>query len=214
MKNFQTHIIVEQTTMKDYELIITANDDIVKFTVKDKSRFEDYKGSIIVALLAVLAYIVSGVISKTLENHNVTKTDMVQIIALLAALLISYSRRSREDTMIVMKNIGIQLQYQSNWKFLFNKSANKNTFIPVNNIIDLVIHEGFYGYGQVIYYMCVLTKTNPNVSDNDMIKVVFSELLPRKHLLITVWKQSREILFNNKRMYWRRVPGQGLKPVQ
>lgn len=136
---------------------------------------------------------------------------MVWSLLLLVTIVLTATYQTRQDSMIVMKSIGIQLEYRSRWKFL--KNSNKNTFIPLNNIIDLVIHEGFYGYGQVIYYMCVLTKTNPNSTDNDMIKVVFSELLPRKDLLVTVWKQSRQILFNNGTRHWRRVPGQGLRPV-
>lgn len=200
--------------MKDYELIINANDDIIKFTVKDKSKFEDYKYSVMVLALAVLVYTMSHLMIPITQQsvNEIPRIEVAKVLVLILIIVLSYSRQSQEDTMIVMKSIGIQLNYRSKWKFV--TKSNKNIFIPVNNIIDLVIHEGFYGYGQVIYYMCVLTKTNPNVTDNDMIKVVFSELLPRKDLLVTVWKQSRQILFNNTQRYWRRVPGQGLKPVQ
>ena len=55
-------------------------------------------------------------------------------------------------------------------------------------MIDLVIHEGFHDYGQVIFYLCVLTKAN---NDKNPITIVFPEFLPRKDILLTVWRLSR-----------------------
>lgn len=204
--------------MKDYDLIISSNDDIIKFTVKDTSKLTQIR---LPTIALIIAYMIHNVITKviwsniTLDNlqliaQEFTQFQLVQFIALTIICILVFCRQDREDTMIVMKNIGIQLKCKSSWKFI-NKS-DKNIFIPLSNIIDLVIHEGFYGYGQVIYYMCVLTKSESNKKD-DMIKVVFSELLPRKELLVSVWKQSRQKLFEKKR-FFRRVPGQGLKLVE
>ena len=56
-----------------------------------------------------------------------------------------------EDTLIVMRGIGIQLQSKKMWRF-----QSSDSFIPINNMIDLVIHEGFHDYGQVIFlFMCL-----------------------------------------------------------
>lgn len=214
--------------MKDYDLIISSNDDIIKFTVKETSKLTKVRTPAIVLIIAfmvhkivltrdvLLAFTSVNVLSSevTLGLQQAAKlftgADILQLTILCILSILLFCRQDREDTMIVMKNIGVQLKCKSNWKFI--AKSDKNIFIPLSNIIDLVIHEGFYGYGQVIYYMCVLTKNDSNKKD-DMIKVVFSELLPRKELLVSVWKQSRQKLFENKR-FFRRVPGQGLKLVE
>lgn len=169
-------------------------------------------------------------------------------LSLILIIVVISSRQDEEDLMIVIKDLGIQLHSTGKWKFMniFQKNSiatdskgNKN-FIPLSNIIDLVIHEGFHGYGQVIYYMCILMRNskehshikNGTIVQNSSttatttatsletqedegetpIKVVFPQLLPRHDMLLEVWKQSRRILFGDRSRYWRRVPGQGLRP--
>lgn len=149
-------------------------------------------------------------------NNLLANGIIVAILALVMALL--YSRQEKLDNILIMNDVGIQLNSQSSWKFSLN--GNTSHFIPISNVIDLVIHEGFHGYGQVIFYMCVLTKTentnhnninNLTLNNDNMIKIVFPQFLPRKDILMTVWKDSRRVLFGESKRYWRRVPGQGLK---
>mmetsp|Transcript_1984 Transcript_1984/g.2156 ORF Transcript_1984/g.2156 Transcript_1984/m.2156 type:complete len:254 (+) Transcript_1984:830-1591(+) len=156
-------------------------------------------------------------------DSNDTKTNSFLLNAFIIAIIvilmvIVYSKQEKEDSILIMNDVGIQLNSQSGWKFSLN--GNKSHFIPISNIIDLVIHEGFHGYGQVVFYLCVLTKTKSTNSDNisgltlnndKMIKIVFPQFLPRKDILMKVWKDSRRVLFGKSKRYWRRVPGQGLK---
>lgn len=186
--------------MKNYCLTVEARNDIMKFTVSEPDKLDQLRHPVLMVIVGILTYLIPKQ-SWRMDHH------MSIIIGLVLIGILALCRQQRQDVLVVMKGIGVQLNSRSNWKFV-NKS-DKNVFIPLTNIIDLVIHEGFHGYGQVIFYMCVLTK---NTKDNDMIKVVFSELLPRKDILVQVWKQSRNVLFNGNR-YWRRIPGQGLKPV-
>jgi hypothetical protein len=138
-------------------------------------------------------------------------------LALLAA--VAYLRQESHDTMIVMRDIGIQLNSEGPWRLLGPRRRERNCFIPQADIMDLVIHEGFHGFGQVIFYMCVLTRGSEGGADGadvggadaSAIKIVFPAFLPRKEILVQVWKQSREVLFGSRRRYWRHVPGQGLK---
>lgn len=137
---------------------------------------------------------------------------------LLVAIAAVFCKQEKEDSILIVNDIGVQLTSKSGWK---SPRSSRSHFIPIDNIIDLVIHEGFHGYGQVIFYMCVLTKTKRADADKIMnsigmntgnrIEVVFPEFLPRKDILMTVWKQGRNVLFGDKKRYWRRVPGQGLK---
>ena len=124
---------------------------------------------------------------------------------LVVGIVLLLCLQTPEDTLIVMRGIGIQLQSKKMWRF-----QSSDSFIPINNMIDLVIHEGFHDYGQVIFYLCVLTKAN---NDKNPITIVFPEFLPPKDILLTVWRLSRELLFGSTKRYWRRVPGQGLKQV-
>lgn len=200
--------------MKNYDLIISSNDDLVKFTVIDRSSLVKFRMPV---LFGALAYLINcGV--RLYQQFEISVLDACVVFGTLLIAVVTFLYQERQDELLVMKNIGIQLNSKTNWKF-FTK-ADKNMFIPHSNIIDLVIHEGFYGYGQVIFYMCILTKNGSNNGTftqnktEEMIKVVFSELLPRKEILLTVWKQSREMLFGTNKRYFRRVPGQGLKLVE
>ncbi|EGV66146.1 hypothetical protein PSN45_003502 [Yamadazyma tenuis] len=196
--------------MKNYDLIISPGNDNVKFTVRENSSFQAIKGPIFVVLLAYLVNILVGLRTK-LSPLTLELVDYFHVAAVAAISALVYCRQEREDVMLVMKNMGIQLNSKSSWKFV--PKHHKNIFVPLSDIIDLVIHEGFYGYGHIIFYMCVLTKSTNTNRNDEMIKVVFSELLPKKDLLVTVWKQSREMLFGSNKRYFRRVPGQGLKLV-
>lgn len=155
--------------------------------------------------------------SNDTETNSLLLNGVIVVILLLLIVLV-YSRQEKEDSILIMNDVGIQLNSQSGWKFSLN--GNQSHFIPISNIIDLVIHEGFHGYGQVVFYMCVLTKsknTHPedisglNLNNDKMIKIVFPQFLPRKDILMKVWKDSRRVLFGESKRYWRRVPGQGLK---
>lgn len=217
---------------KDYILDITPKDvdkNVTKFTVRERpNAFYKYKTGLMVAILAVaIGYINYLVYAKGQRLIFEINKDNGLIAFLFIVALFLYCHQQQEESIVVIKNIGIQLHSQSRWKFL--SKHDKNVFIPLVNIIDLVIHEGFYGYGQVIFYMCILTKNSKTkkidelgfrYNDNedsytkpkdDIIKVVFSDMLPRKDILLQVWQQSREILFGPTKRYWRRVPGQGLR---
>lgn len=129
----------------------------------------------------------------------------------LLVLLVSIQEQS--DSLMVMGDLGIQLSSRKRW--IFANAGSDKEFIPLSDIIDIVIHEGFHGYGQVIFYMCVLTKAKEggNTQGNG-IKVIFPNFLPRKDMLLQVWKQSRKLLYGNARRHFRRVPGQGLREIK
>ncbi|KAK6463122.1 GPI-GlcNAc transferase complex, PIG-H component-domain-containing protein [Scheffersomyces coipomensis] len=243
-------------TFKDYELEITPKIDLdktikveslnlLKFTIRNKrrSKIVTYRIHLILVLLGIFISYLFQHQSRLWEIGYAETYDMVQIMdsnrdilgytgLFVISLMILLLRQECEDSLIIMKGIGIQLNSKRNWKWLFNNNKF-DCFIPVNNIIDLVIHEGFYNYGQVIFYLCILTKTNQKQQNNsntkvefgstggisttnsndNLIKVVFPEFLPRKDILLQVWKLSRELLYGDVRRYWRRVPGQGLKQI-
>lgn len=133
------------------------------------------------------------------------------VVLLFLVFLVSIQEQS--DSLMVMQDLGIQLSSRKRWAF--KNSGSEKEFIPLSDIIDIVIHEGFHGYGQVIFYMCVLTKAKEGGStQGNGIRVIFPNFLPRKDILLQVWKQSRKLLYGDNRRHFRRVPGQGLREVQ
>lgn len=144
--------------------------------------------------------------------RSLPRNIMIQNLLSILFIMVILSRRRPCDTLLVMKNVGIQLKLERAWHF----QSNQERFIPVKNIIDIVIHEGFHGYGQVIFHLCVLMKaseTDRYGDESNPIALVFPQILPRKETIIPVWRESRKLLFGDVPRYWRRVPGKGLTPV-
>lgn len=205
---------------KNYNLIIEPEIDdednlsqhnILKFTVKHKSDF-----------IYSNKYIISGIFTLIfgIYSHNKYRTlfelsfreNLINWLILAIYLLftvIILCKVQAEDTVLILKDIGVQLNSKKNW--LFQNQIKQ--FIPLNNIIDLVVHEGMHGYAQVIFYLCVLTKSNDLHKPENSIEVIFPFFLPRKEVLLKVRKLSRNILFADSKKYFRRVPGQGLKQI-
>ncbi|CUM66518.1 uncharacterized protein PRCAT00004184001 [Priceomyces carsonii] len=189
----------------DSKLLQSAN--VVNFIVRNKSppRLVQYRIYILACLVGLICY------QTTRVKLWGIRDQAVQIIFITGALMALVSlRQEPQDTMIVMRDIGIQLESKKAWRF----QTKVEHFVPLKSMIDLVIHEGFHGYGQVIFYLCVLKRPKDSATqDNSLIKIIFPEFLPRKEVLIDVWRLSRELLFGSNRRYWRRIPGQGLKQI-
>lgn len=194
--------------------LISNNDIIIKKFNRNNSPLIQNNQTFSPAIVKLFQDYIDSNDTKT--NSFLLNGFIITIIVIL--MVIVYSKQEKEDSILIMNDVGIQLNSHSGWKFSLN--GNKTHFIPISNIIDLVIHEGFHGYGQVVFYLCVLTKTKSTNSDNisglalnndKMIKIVFPQFLPRKDILMKVWKDSRRVLFGESKRYWRRVPGQGLK---
>lgn len=136
-------------------------------------------------------------------------TSLKWMVILSLLVLFFYGLQEKYDSMLVIQDIGIQLSSQPHWKFIM--FCQQDRFIPVKAIIDLVIHEGFHGYGQVIFYMCVLLNpmaspaSRSSTGKGNLIKVVFPQFLPSKDVLIMVWGKSRIVLFGTARRYYQKA---------
>lgn len=181
--------------------------DVLKFSVKHRVPPLIYRARCWLLCGSIFGIVIYG--AYNYESITSFQNLAVLLIQALIVLLLCVIQEPC-DTLTIMKGIGAQLESNKTLSF-----QSTNTFIPISNIIDLVIHEGFHNYGQVIFYMCFLTKgfRLEKPGKDDVIQVVFGEFLPRKDVLLTVWKLSRQLLFGETRRYWRRVPGQGLKEI-
>jgi phosphatidylinositol glycan class H protein len=191
-----------------------VNSNLLKFTVVD-SRVDfiiEYRIVFFVGILSILLGFLYKFFKLYQISHlqvdNIDRWDAGIVVVLVVALLAVCLRQQPHDSVCVMKDIGIQLVSRKSWRL----QNSFNTFVPLNNIIDLVIHEGLHDYGQVIFYLCILTKADKSKQQNS-IQVIFPEFLPRKDILMKVRKLSRDLLFGESRRYFRRVPGQGLRQI-
>lgn len=83
------------------------------------------------------------------------------------------------DLLVVMRGTGVQLAST-------RYGVTSREFVPLTDIVDIVVNEGFHGYGQVVFYLCVLTRERP--------RVVFPHTRPRKAALLAVRRTSRRVL--------------------
>lgn len=155
-----------------------------------------------------------GVASRQSFFSSDVRYLLISLVCIVMAILLAMLQQP-SDSIMIMENMGVQLSSKKWWSWTTGLSNGE--FIPLSDIIDIVIHEGFHGYGQVIFYMCVLTRARSSNGDSgagNSVKVVFPHFLPRKDILLQVWKQSRAMLYGEKRKHFRYVPGQGLRELK
>ncbi|CAN3353415.1 hypothetical protein DICA3_A06348 [Diutina catenulata] len=210
------------STPKDFILEITPATDVVedhnmlKFTIRHRNLgvFDQYRGALgggtITLFITLLLEYVGWSNIKSGRFGGVSWFQTFMLICVLLVAFLTSLRQEPTDSIIVMKDIGVQLISRKSWRY----QSTVKTFVPLGSIIDLVLHEGMHDYGQVIFFLVILTKPDPKANSADgIIKVVFPEFLPRKDVLMKVRQLSRELLFGQSKLYWRRVPGQGLRQI-
>lgn len=201
---------------KDYILEITPAIDVVddhnmlQFTIRHRNLgvLDDHKLAICAITVTVVVTFILEILGwielKQLEVGSWIRAAAVLVAS--AGVLVVAFKQEPLDSIMVMKDIGLQLELKLPWRF----QSPIRHFVPLDQIIDLVLHEGFHNYGQVIFYLVILTK--PSGGSSDIIRVVFPKFLPRKDVLLKVRSLSRDLLFG-KKLYWRRVPGKGLQQI-
>lgn len=115
------------------------------------------------------------------------KTPTIALLGLWAVAILGLLKRPYKiESLFVVHGIGLQVYSSGSYYFM-----GQTTFLNLDGIIDLVIHEGFKGL-EVIFFMTILVK------DKDRTVVVFPDLLPRQKLLERVWRESRACLYSDQ----------------
>ncbi|KAI1129838.1 GPI-GlcNAc transferase complex, PIG-H component-domain-containing protein [Nemania abortiva] len=112
----------------------------------------------------------------------------VLVPACLAALYALTRRLHTEESLLVLRGLGIQTS-SSKGNILAGRATTR--FIPTEKIQDVLINEAFRGFG-VLYYLVVVVDGEPDVV------VVFPKLLPRAPVVEKVWRGVRECLYLRK----------------
>lgn len=106
----------------------------------------------------------------------------------------------REESIMLLKNIGIEMTSATPGRLFFLGNVTRETFVPIGDVVDIIIHEGFVGL-EVIFYMAII-RENANE-----LTLVFENLLPRRPQLEYVLKGSRKVLFSGRTDNKLTIPG-------
>jgi phosphatidylinositol N-acetylglucosaminyltransferase subunit H len=115
-------------------------------------------------------------------------TYLLVVLLSLAALYILTQRLHTEESLLVLRGLGIQTS-SSKGNILAGRATTR--FIPTEKIQDVLINEAFHGFG-VRYYLVVVVD-----GEKDVV-VVFPKLLPRVDVVEKVWRGVRECLYERK----------------
>lgn len=104
----------------------------------------------------------------------------------LAVIILYFALRRLHVTerLLVLRGLGVQTS-SSGGTYLSRKATR---FIPTEKIRDVLINEAFRGF-EVRYYLIVV------VEGEEDVVVVFPRLLPRRHIVETVWRGVRGCLY-------------------
>lgn len=156
--------------------------------------------------LVIAAYIFGS--EKTIDSQQIEPWKrglfIIAILGLLNRALCYIFQSNIEESILVMRNIGIELTTKKPSMFFLLGKANRNIttelFIPVNDIVDIIIHEAFVGF-EVIFYMLIIRSSARKLT------IVFGELLPRRHQLELVLRGARKTLFYGRNDNKLKIPG-------
>lgn len=144
---------------KRYSLLMekSQNGSWLKFSVRSKSY--NYQVIANFALLLITNCISTALISTKLQFDTKVKIAAEAIVFTFSVLII---RKPPVESLIVFRNYGVQittvrglLLFSSRWNEQFMLQTQ---FIPRDQIVDLVINEGFCRGFQVIFYLAVIVK--------------------------------------------------------
>ncbi|GMM37543.1 hypothetical protein DASC09_048680 [Saccharomycopsis crataegensis] len=105
-----------------------------------------------------------------------------------------------EESIMVIKSMGIEISTTIPNSTFFGRAKIVDRFIPIGDIIDIMIHEAFKGF-EVIFYMVILRQNQKKLT------IVFEKLLPRRDQLEVVLRGCRKVLYHQRRDNKLEIPG-------
>ncbi|KAK9471691.1 GPI-GlcNAc transferase complex, PIG-H component-domain-containing protein [Dipodascopsis tothii] len=106
------------------------------------------------------------------------------IVAAAAVAVLAFVRRLYVvESVLVTRGLGVQLTSSGPTVF-----SRRSSFVPVEHIESVILHEGFHRFA-VVFYMAVVVK------GRDRLQVVFPTLLPRREPLEAVWRDVQKCLY-------------------
>lgn len=150
---------LERIERRGYCLVIQKNEDggLLRITVVPKSFSS--KSMVNLFMVAVI-----NTMAHFMIKHYFPLSFSKQLLAVTSTFLLLsiIFRRPTVESFIVLKNYGVQITKLKGLVFLplrLNKCwFEKTEFIPRDQIVDVIINEGFERGFQVVFYLAVLVK--------------------------------------------------------
>ncbi|KAG5513276.1 hypothetical protein PMAC_001647 [Pneumocystis sp. 'macacae'] len=168
-------------------LIKRPSPDVVEFTY-----YENFKWSVnyiarILTLCTIFVFFSSIFIILFIQyqqlNFIIYILQYIGPIQWIQEILIHPKPSS--ESLLVLHNIGLQITLH----YFFLPSRTR--FIPLSDILDVVIHEGFIGL-EVRYYLALI------IRNENTLQVIFENLLPRRKFLEIVYKEIQSIFIEKQ----------------
>ncbi|GAM28489.1 hypothetical protein SAMD00019534_116650, partial [Acytostelium subglobosum LB1] len=156
---------------------IHINNDVREYRVTRKSRSIIYTFDYCMWILLALQtyYLIS-------MNYSIFKSFMfVMIIAIIAIRLCLKMFIIREESLTVIRELGIQLRK----KYLLKETVE---FIEKSRISSIIINEGISRY-RVVYYMAFI------VEGKQKMILAFDDLIPRINVLLKIYRGTRALMY-------------------
>lgn len=129
----------------------------VKFTVRPSSNRTQL-------IIRTMTFIILNIATVLLIGKQVTWNQFTRKLVMLAVFFFSlaFSRRPTVESFTVYRDYGVQvtkikglLVFPEKWS---NRWLAQSKFIPRDQILDIVINEGFVRGFQVVFYLAVIVK--------------------------------------------------------
>lgn len=91
------------------------------------------------------------------------------------------------ESFLVVQSFGVQVS-STGWWYIFGPTSK---FIPSSDVLDILIHEAFIGF-QIRYILVIIVK------DQSKLQLVFKNTLPRRDVLETVLRGSRQCFYRER----------------
>ncbi|KAG4301592.1 hypothetical protein PCANB_001687 [Pneumocystis canis] len=167
-------------------LIKRPSPDVVEFTY-----YENFKWSVNCILKILVQYYQENYVIYILQYIGLSQWIrelyihkpyvFFSIIAVLLYIICRFMYpKPSSESLLVLHNLGLQVTLHY---FLL---PSRTRFIPLSEILDVVIHEGFIGL-EVRYYLALI------IRNEDTLQVIFENLLPRRKFLEIVYKEIQTI---------------------
>ncbi|KAI9324288.1 GPI-GlcNAc transferase complex, PIG-H component-domain-containing protein [Zopfochytrium polystomum] len=113
------------------------------------------------------------------------KLEHILVVALFLAFLYIKLNAVTEESLLVIKDLGIQV------KTCYASGFSRTEFIPIRDVVNLVINEAVTLF-QVRFYLAVVAARRTELV------VVFPSLLPRSDELKVVYWETQKVLWANQ----------------
>lgn len=188
--NLMSEEIIER---KKYSIYVTRNEKktYINFKVVPKSYVRQK-----VIRLSIILLIYCIVLWHMRLNFKTAPLNTLTFQCLSLFALFWVIRNPCLETISVFKNYGIQMKNDNGIllfpEFLNRKLLGSEEFVPIDEIVDVVINEGFDVGFKVIFYLCII------VRNSDKLKLLFNKNRIRLEDQQLIYNQCRKYMYNNE----------------